>query len=159
MRTFAYATAAWLVVFVAWHVPLLFGWRPFPETDGDGMDGVVFHLYDGGLILVAALGAVIVLATVRPWGRRVPRVLLLGPLVLGSVLLVVRGVPGFAEFVAQVTGLAPAGFLGLLDETVAAPVGVELWASYAINLFFFLGAVLLVPTTVMFWASQPRRVG
>jgi hypothetical protein len=154
MKTWpAYASAAWLVAFVGWHVPFLFGWNPF---HGEGMDTAAFHAYNATLICMAAVGAVVVTATVRPWGRRVPRWLLLTPLVVGCVLLVLRGVPGFVEFVAQVTGLAPAGLLGLLDEDVAAPTGAELWAGYAINLYFFLGAVLLVPATYAFWRAPDR---
>jgi hypothetical protein len=153
MRTWpAYASAAWLVAFVGWHAPFLFGWNPF---HGEGMDTAAFHAYNATLICMAAIGAVVVLATVRPWGRRVPRWLLLTPLVVGCVLLVLRGVPGFVEFVAQVTGLAPAGLMGLFDEDVAAPTGAELWAGYAINLYFFLGALLLVPATYGFWRA-PR---
>jgi hypothetical protein len=154
MKTWpAYASAAWLVAFVGWHTPFLFGWNPF---HGEGMDTAAFHAYNATLICMAAVGAVVVLATVRPWGRRVPRWLLLTPLVIGCVLLVLRGVPGFVEFVAQVTGLAPAGLMGLFDEDVAAPTGAELWVGYAINLYFFLGAVLLVPATYGFWRAPGR---
>jgi hypothetical protein len=77
---------------------------------------------------------------------------------VGCVLLVLRGVPGFVEFLAQVSGLAPAGFLGLFDKSIEAPTGVELWAGYFVNLFFFVGALLLVPTTVRYWKLQPSRV-
>jgi hypothetical protein len=145
----AYASAAWLVAFVGWHAPMLFGWNPFDTTASTNL--AVFLLYDAALIWIAAVGAVVVLATVRPWGRRVPRWLLLVPLVFGSVLLTVRGVPGFVEFLAQVTGLAPAGLVGLLDPSVKAPTGLELYAGYAINLYFFVGAILLVPATIRFW--------
>jgi hypothetical protein len=150
----AYASAAWLVAFVGWHVPLSLGWNPLPDN-GDGMSGAVFHTYNVTLICMATIGAVAVLATVRPWGRRIPRWLLLTPLVVGSVLLVLRGVPGFVEFLGQVTGVAPAGLMGLADPDLVAPTGRTLWAGYAINLYFFLGAVLLVPATYRFW----RRPG
>ncbi|BCY08946.1 hypothetical protein [Actinoplanes sp. L3-i22] len=145
----AYASVAWLVAFVGWHAPLLFGWEPFPATDE--VNRAVFVAYDSALIAIAAIGAVVVLATVRPWGRRFPFLLLFAPLAFGSFLLLLRGVPGFVEFLAQVTGLAPAGLAGLLDKSVAAPTGARLWASYAINVYFFLGAVLLTPATVHFW--------
>jgi len=148
----AYASAAWLVAFVGWHAPLSLGWNPFPDpATGEGMSGTVFQAYNLTLICMASIGTVVVLATVRPWGRRFPRWLLLTPLVIGSVLLVLRGVPGFVEFLAQVTGVAPAGLMGQLDPDVEAPTGTQLYAGYAINLFFFLGAVLLVPATYRFW--------
>lgn len=150
----AYASAAWLIAFVGWHAPLLFGWEPFPATEE--VNPVVFATYDSVLIVMAALGTIAVLGTVRPWGARFPRRLLLLPLVVGSVLLTLRGVPGFLEFLAQVTGLAPAGLAGLLDDSVVAPTGARMWAGYGINLFFFLGAVFLVPATLRFYRS--RRV-
>ena len=150
----AYATAAWLVAFVGWHAPLLFGWEPFPATDD--VNHAVFLVYDSALIAIAAVGAVVVLATVRPWGRRFPRRLLLTPLIFGSVLLTLRGVPGFLEFLAQVTGLAPAGLAGLLDKSAEAPTGVQLWAGYAINLYFFVGAVFLIPATLRFRRTSRR---
>jgi hypothetical protein len=168
MRNFAYATAAWLVAFVGWHAPMLFGWNPLPEdagAAGPDPNPVVFHTYNATLICMAAIGTVVVLATVRPWGRRFPRWLLLTPLVLGSVLLTLRGVPGFVEFVLQITGVAPAGILGLFDPAVELPSDRVRWAGYAINLFFFLGAVLLVPATWHFrrasrrlWAVSRRPV-
>jgi hypothetical protein len=120
------------------------------------MSRAVFHAYNATLICMAAIGAVVVLATVRPWGRRVPRWLLLTPLVVGCVLLVLRGVPGFVEFVAQVTGIAPAGLMGLVDPDLEPPTGAELRAGYAINLYFFLGALLLVPATYRFWREPGR---
>lgn len=150
----AYASFGWLVVFVGWHAPMLFGWDPFDMGQPDS-NIVVFLLYDAALLWMAALGSVVVLATVRPWGRRVPRWLLLFPLTFGSVLLTVRGGPGFVEFVAQVTGLAPAGLLGLVDKSVETPTGLELYVGYAINLYFFVGAVFLVPATVRFWRNSP----
>jgi hypothetical protein len=143
----AYASAAWLVAFVGWHAPMLFGWSPFGDETGS-TNRAVFLAYDSALIGIAAAGAVVVLATVRPWGRRIPRRLLLIPLAFGSVLLTLRGVPGLVEFLAQVTGLAPAGFVGLFDKTVEAPTGAELYTGYAINLYFFVGAVFLVPATL-----------
>ncbi len=153
MNRIPYAMAGWLIAFLLWHVPFVFGWNPF-----DGEMNSVFHIYNLALILTAVAGTVVVLATVRPWGRKVPRWAVLIPLMVGCVLLVLRGVPGFVEFLAQVSGLAPAGFLGLFDESVEAPTGVELWAGYFVNLFFFVGALLLVPTTVRYWKLQPSRV-
>lgn len=150
----AYAAAAWLVTFIGWHAPMLFGWNPLPENDPPA-NMAVFHAYNATLICMAALGTVVVLATVRPWGRRLPRWLLMFPLVVGCVLLTLRGVPGFLEFLGQVTGLAPAGLAGLLDRSVEPPTGRVRWAGYAINLFFFVGAVVLVPATIRFRRRRP----
>jgi hypothetical protein len=140
-----YAAAVWLVVFVLWHLPVALGWTAVATgtaADAAPVSRIVFHAYNGTLMAMASAGVAVVLATVRPWGRRIPRRLLTTPLLIGSTLLVVRGVPGFAEFILQVTGVAPAGLMGGQPTT-----GSVRWAEYAINLYFFLGALLLVPTT------------
>ncbi|MFE9957284.1 hypothetical protein [Micromonospora sp. NPDC005299] len=98
------------------------------------------------LILMSAVGAVAVVATIRPWGRRVPRWVLLTPLWFGSALLVVRGVPGMVENLLMATGIRRGGFMGAEHISVA-----EFWAGMGINTYFFLGAVLLVPTTVSYF--------
>lgn len=153
MNRIPYLMAGWLIAFLAWHVPFFFGWNPF-----DGEIDSVFHVYNLTLVGIAVAGTVIVLATVRPWGRRIPRWAVLIPLMVGSVLLVLRGVPGFVEFLAQVSGLAPAGLLGLFDKSLPPATGAELWAGYFVNLFFFVGALLIVPTTVRYRTLQPGRV-
>jgi len=149
----AYAAATWLVVFIGWHVPMLFGWNPLPENDPPA-NLAVFHAYNATLICIAAIGTAVVLATVRPWGRRIPRRLLLAPLVIGCALLVLRGVPGFVEFLLQVTGVSPTGLMALFEDDPEPPARRVLWAGYAINLFFFVGAVLLVPATLRFRRSR-----
>jgi hypothetical protein len=149
----AYAAAAWLVVFVMWHVPMTLGWDVLPASDTaepGPVSRVVFHAYNLTLIGMAAVGTLVVLATVRPWGRRFPRWVVLTPLWIGCGLLVLRGVPGFVELVLQVTGVAPAGLMGLVDHDLRPATGPARWAEYAINLYFFLGALLLLPATLRY---------
>ena len=102
---------------------------------------------------MSAIGAAVVLATIRPWGRRIPRWVLLTPLWFGSALLVVRGVPGMAENLLMVTGIRRGGFMGTGD--ISTP---ELWAGVGINSYFFVGAVLLVPTTVSYACRSRQAV-
>ncbi|GAB3338937.1 hypothetical protein RMN56_19835 [Micromonospora halotolerans] len=132
-----------MLLFVVSHVVVVF--LPGDDPTGDGPWSfrayVIFNIV---LILMSAVGAAVVVATVRPWGRRVPRWMLLTPLWFGSALLVVRGVPGMVENLLMATGNR-GGFVGRDDISTA-----EFWAGIGINTYFFVGAVLLVVTTVSY---------
>ncbi|MEU8127864.1 hypothetical protein AB0B68_11655 [Micromonospora sp. NPDC049049] len=152
-RRWAYGALAWLIVFVVSHVILVF----FPGRDptGDGPWGMrAYVIFNVVLISISALGAAVVLATVRPPARQLPRWLLLTPLVFGSVLLVIRGVPGMAENFVMVSGVRRGGFMGVADVSTG-----EIWAGIAINTYFFAGAALLVGTTVSYGrrSAMPSR--
>ncbi|MGC5287661.1 hypothetical protein [Micromonospora sp. DT231] len=145
----AYGALAWLIFFVVSHVFLVF----FPGDDptGDGPWSMrAYVIFNVVLISVSAVGAVVVHATVRPWARRLPRWLLLPPLLCGSVLLVIRGVPGMAENLLMVTGVRRGGFVGADDISTT-----EFWTGLGINTYFFLGAVLLVGATVSYGRRTP----
>ncbi|MDG4791544.1 hypothetical protein O7626_37580 [Micromonospora sp. WMMD1102] len=140
----AYGALAWLIFFVLSHVVLVL----FPGDDptGDGPWGMTAYVvYNVVLIVMSAVGAAVVVATARPPARLLPRWVLLTPLWIGSVLLVVRGVPGMAENLLMVTGIRRGGFVGTQDISVG-----EFWAGIGINTYFFTGAVLLVATTVSY---------
>ncbi|THA70899.1 DUF3995 domain-containing protein [Streptomyces sp. A0642] len=143
----AYAAVAWLVVSFVWHVQM-----GVMYEDSTGPDSVapvwLFLAYDALIVLLSAVGVVCVLATVGPWGRRVPSRLVRVPLWIGCAVLTVRGVPGLVENVTTVTGLTPHGLLGLDKEAVDTR-SWDFWKGMVINGYFFLGAVLLVPVTVL----------
>ncbi|MFE9193008.1 hypothetical protein ACFYL6_25740 [Micromonospora sp. NPDC007208] len=119
---------------------------PGDDPTGDGPWGMrAYVVFNVVLISMSAIGAAVVLATVGPGARRLPRWLLLTPLLSGSMLLVIRGVPGMVENLLMVTGLRRGGFMGVSDISTG-----EFWAGVAINTYFFAGAVLLVGTTVSY---------
>ncbi|MGC4813234.1 hypothetical protein ACLQ29_22130 [Micromonospora sp. DT228] len=145
----AYGALAWLIFFVVSHVFLVF----FPGDDptGDGPWSMrAYVIFNVVLISVSAVGAVVVHATVRPWARRLPRWLLLPPLLCGSILLVIRGVPGMVENLLMVSGVRRGGFVGADDISTT-----EFWTGLGINTYFFLGAVLLVGATVSYGRRTP----
>ncbi|WP_433554015.1 hypothetical protein ACQP08_13200 [Micromonospora zamorensis] len=151
-RRWAYGAFAWLIFFVVSHVLLVF----FPGDDptGDGPWGMrAYVIFNVVLISMSAIGAAVVLATVRPPARHLPRWLLLVPLWCGSVLLVIRGVLGMAENLLMVTGVRRGGFMGAGDISTG-----EFWAGIGINTYFFTGAVLLVGTTVSYGRRSARSV-
>ncbi|WP_121153553.1 DUF3995 domain-containing protein [Micromonospora pisi] len=140
----AHGAFAWLIFFVVSHVILVF----FPGDDptGDGPWGMrAYVIFNIVLISMSAVGAVVVLATVRPWAQHLPRWILLTPLFCGSLLLVIRGVPGMAENLLMVAGIRRGGFVGAADIST-----VEFWTGIGINTYFFTGAVLLVGATVSY---------
>ncbi|MCG5468987.1 hypothetical protein LADH09A_002888 [Micromonospora sp. LAH09] len=150
-RRWAHGALAWLIFFVVSHVILVL----FPGDDPTGggpWDMRAYVIFNVVLISMSAIGAVVVLATVRPTSRHLPRWLLLAPLVCGSVLLVIRGVPGMAENLLMVTGVRRGGVMGAADISAG-----EFWIGIAINTYFFTGAVLLVGTTVSYSRRSARR--
>ncbi|MCX5115575.1 hypothetical protein OG992_00180 [Micromonospora sp. NBC_00362] len=119
---------------------------PGPDPTGDGPWGMrAYVIFNVVLISMSAIGAAVVLATVRPPARRLPQWLLLTPLVFGSTLLVIRGVPGMVENLLMVTGVRRGGFVGAADISTG-----EFWTGIGVNTYFFAGAVLLVGTTVSY---------
>jgi Protein of unknown function (DUF3995) len=70
-----------------------------------------FLALNWGIGLLCVAGGVVALATVRPWGRRVPARLLRGLAWLGFVLLAARALDIYVELGRSLTGLTtvPAG--------------------------------------------------
>ncbi|MEU9486770.1 hypothetical protein AB0D83_24395 [Streptomyces decoyicus] len=143
----AYAAFGWLTASFVWHLWMGIDYR----SAMGGQDSVPvwgFLAYDGLITAMSAVGAVLALATVRAWGRRLPPWTVALPLRFGAVLLVVRGVPGLVEDLTMVTGLTPYGLLGLAERPADLSSG-EFWTDMAINAYFFVGAVVLLPLTVL----------
>ncbi|KAB1946340.1 DUF3995 domain-containing protein [Micromonospora sp. ALFpr18c] len=151
----AYGALAWLILFTASHVVLVLVAGDDPTGDGP-WGRRAYLIFNVVLIVMSTVGAAVVAATVRPWARQLPRWLILIPLWFGSILLVLRGVPGMVENVLMVTGNRRGGFVGAQDISTG-----EFWAGIGINTYFFLGAVLLVAATVSHTrrSSKSRRDG
>jgi hypothetical protein len=95
------------------------GFPGFPSSDDGTYDNIA--LRQTGLAAVAGAGALIALATVRPWGRHIPRLILLTATWIGFVMLIA----GALSFLLAISiGPGPAGWLSL-------PVGIFLiaWAA------------------------------
>ncbi|MEU9101295.1 hypothetical protein [Streptomyces sp. NPDC048361] len=156
----AYSAAAWLGVSFVWHVQMGVMGAYDPDSVSTGPNGGgplwLFLAYDGLITLMSGAGAVCVLATVRPWGARAPGCLVRVPLVIGCVLLTVRGVPGLVENITEAVGLTPHGLLGTSEKRIERG-SWDFWKDMLINGFFFIGAVLLVPATRRHLRRTPRR--
>lgn len=74
------------------------------------------HLWTPGLgdtAVLALVGAGLALALVRPWGRRLPRWLLLAPAALGTLMLIPVGILGTYGTLRNFSELSSGGAIGL----------------------------------------------
>ncbi|GGR47170.1 DUF3995 domain-containing protein [Streptomyces netropsis] len=149
----AYAAAVWLALSFVWHLQMGIMYRDAMGADSTGPVWI-FLAYDGLITAMSLAGVVCVLAAVKPWGRRLPPWSVRWPLWFGCALLTLRGVPGLVENITVATGLTPYGLLGMEEEPLDTGLW-EFWKDMVINSFFFLGAVTLVPATVL----SARRAG
>jgi hypothetical protein len=124
-------------------------------TAGGPWSRTAYVGYNLVLIAMSIAGTALVMATVRPWGRGLPRWLVLLPLGFGSTLLIARGIPGIVEAVLMVTGVAPNGLLAAVNGTGETTSGTTDWTGAAINTYFFVGAIFLLSTTASY-ARQSR---
>ena len=92
----------------------------------------------------AFAGPVVPLALVRPWGRRLPRRLLVVLMWVGAIVLVARGGLGLLDGLMRVLGVA-GGLTGLSYEQTlgsAHPSAYTLWSSAMIDVVFLTGGAL-----------------
>ncbi|WP_345362940.1 DUF3995 domain-containing protein [Actinoallomurus liliacearum] len=144
-RRTAYMAFAWVMVFLAWHVVWYITGLEFPSaSDQHGAGQVVVQVFSLIVVLMVIVGALLPLALAQPWGRRVPRWMLLSAAWTGAVLLAARGVSGVGDDLVRVTGILPKGFTGL---TTAQTLGTShpsfwyLFANGATDVLFTVGGL------------------
>lgn len=140
--------STWAWAFLALHVYWAFGGRfgfgdqtdPIPATTST-VTGWVWTL---GVLVMFAAGPVVPLALVRPWGRRLPRRLLLVLMWIGAAVLLIRGGLGLLDGLLRVLGVAGGLTRLSYEETLgsAHPTAYTLWSSTAIDVVFVVGGVL-----------------
>lgn len=120
------------MVFVAWHVIWYITGLDFPSaSDQHGAGQVVVQVFTVIVDLLVIAGVLLPLALAQPWGRRVPRWMLLSAAWTGSVLLSARGVSGVGDDLVRVTGILPKGFTGLTTAQVIGTSHPSFWALFA----------------------------
>lgn len=106
-RWAGYGACAWAVLFAAPHVWWLFGVSAGFPGGGAALDDALgsswFVAYDLLVVLLSAVGAIVALATVRPWERLGPPRVRLGLAWGAAGALLARGIAGLV-----VDGLADA---------------------------------------------------
>ena len=151
--------SAWAWAFLALHIYWAFGGRigfgdqtdPIPRTTSS----VAGWVWTIGVLVMFVAGPVVPLALVRPWGRRVPRGLLLALMGIGAVVLLLRGGLGLLNGLLQAVGVE-GGLTGLsYEETLgsAHPSAYTLWSATAIDVIFLLGGVLFARAAALGWRA------
>lgn len=144
-----YASLAWVVVFIAFHVYWAYGGRfglgdapalipPFPQN----VAGWLFFL----VVIAMFLGGILVpLAMVHAWGYKLPRWVVLSTCWIGSITLMVRACASFVDDFTRTTGLLQNGITGMTyaQTTGASQITANtLWSGRAIDAYFLLGGIL-----------------
>ena len=147
-RITTYAGVAALLPYVAMKLAWGFG-GTFAGLSGaemlaisrrNGASDLSMAVQESGLdatVLLAVAGAALLVALIRPWGRRVPRVLLLGPALVGAATLAPYGVVGLGYVAAGALGLAdfPRGdFPTAADALLVAAIGLVAFAGLGMAL-------------------------
>lgn len=144
-RRAAYTAFAWVMVFLAWHVVWYITDLGFPSASAQhGARQVVIEVFSLIVVLMLIVGALLPLALAQPWGRRVPRWMLLSAAWTGAVLLAARGASGVGDDLVRVTGILPNGFTGLTTAQVMGTSHPSFWyvfASGATDVLFTVGGL------------------
>ncbi|MFB9832484.1 DUF3995 domain-containing protein [Actinoallomurus acaciae] len=158
-RRAAYTAFAWVMVFLAWHVVWYVTGLQFPSaSDRHGAGRVLVQVFSLIIVVMVVVGALLPLALAQPWGRRVPRWMLLSAAWTGAVLLAARGVSGVGDDLVRVTGILPKGFTGL---TTAQTLGTShpsfwhLFASGATDVLFTAGGLAFALAAITYRRVTP----
>lgn len=160
LRTVAYGTFAWVVVFDAFHVYWALGGR---FGFGDQIDPLPSNPTAWAQVLGAVvlalfiLGTTLPLAIARRWDRWIPRWTVLTMAWAAAALLIARAVTAFVDdamrtFLGSTTGLSGLTYQQLLGT--AHPSQYTLWSARTIDLYFFLGGLLYA---AMAWLARARH--
>ncbi|MCO5974205.1 DUF3995 domain-containing protein [Actinoallomurus soli] len=162
-RRTAYSAFAWVMAFLVWHVVWYATGLGFPSaSDQHGVERVVIQVFSLVVVLMVIVGALLPLALAQPWGRRVPRWVLLSAAWTGAVLLAARGVSGVGDDLVRVTGILPRGFTGL---TTAQTLGTSqpsfwcLFASGATDVLFAVGGLVFALAAIAYRRVTPASPG
>ena len=127
----AYAAGAWALVFAVVHLYwALGGTVGLPNGMSVDMNPALFVI-DVLAVPLSVVGALLALSLVRPWGRLLPRRLLLAGAWAVCALLIVHSAPTLVESGLVVTGLRD-----------AEPSALERWSLFVYEPWFFVGGVL-----------------
>lgn len=159
-RRAAYAAFGWVLAFVAWHVVWYVTGLPFTHHHHwSGAALVLFRASEAITDVIWAVGIVLPLALARPWGRRVPRWMLLWAAWTGCALLGARGIAGVADDVARAIGFSR----GLTGMTMAQEMGTAhpsawMWiAGTATDVLFAAGGLMFGLAALRYQRAFPRR--
>ena len=160
-RRAAYAAFGWVLIFIAWHVVWAVTGLPFSHHHYHGAALVVFWGATAIMDVMWVVGIPLPLALARPWGRRVPRWMLLWTAWTGCALLGARGIAGVADDVARAIGFSR----GLTGMTMAQEMGIAhpsawMWiAGTATDVLFVAGGLVFGLAALTYQRAFPKSEG
>lgn len=159
-RRAAYAAFGWVLTFLAWHVVWAVTGLPFPSSSHFHGAALVLFWASGAITWVIwAVGIVLPVALARPWGRRVPRWMLLWAAWTGCALLGARGIAGIADDVVRAIGLSR-GLTGMTTAQVMGTAHPSAWQSFAeaaTDVLFVAGGLVFGLAALTYQRAFPRR--
>lgn len=148
----AYAACAWCAAYVLPHLYLALGGTAILPTFNPAVAGVPqLRQINWIASLVLAAAAVLPLAFVQPWGRRIPRWMLLSAAWLGCVVPAAHGLYGIVDRANIIAGLTP------LDAR-AFTLPQDSWVLWDLLVYepWFLIAGILFGLSGWYFPSTPR---
>ena len=143
----AYAACAWALAFAVVHLYWALGGAVgLPPGISVGMNRALFVI-DIVAVPLCVAGALSALSLVRPWGRLLPRRLLLASAWAVCALLILHSAPTLVEGGLVVTGLR-SGDLSLLER----------WSLFVYEPWFFTGGALY-GAAALGYGRRSRRPG
>ena len=158
-RRAAYAAFGWVLIFIAWHVVWAVTGLPFTHHHYHGAALVLFWGATAITGVIWAVGIPLPLALARPWGRRVPRWMLLWATWTGCALLGARGIAGVADDVARAIGFSR-GLIGMTTAQVTGTAHPTAWMSFAgtaTDVLFVAGGLMFGLAALTYQRAFPRR--
>jgi hypothetical protein len=158
-RRAAYAAFGWVLTLLAWHLVWAATGLPFPHDHWSGAARVLYIIVSGITDVIWAVGIVLPLALARPWGRRVPRWMMLWAAWIGCALLGARGIAGIADDVARAIGFSR-GLTGMTTAQVMGTAHPSAWQSFAetaTDVLFVAGSLLFGLAALTYQRAFPRR--
>lgn len=161
-RRAAYAAFGWVLAFLAWHVVWAVTGLGFPRpADHHGTARVLMWGFQAVLVVMVVVGTALPLALARPWGRRVPRWMLLSAAWTGCALLAVRGLAGAGDDAVRAAGNSR-GLTGMTTAQVLGTAQPSTWLSFAstaTDVLFLAGGLAFGLAARRYQRAVPRRRG
>ena len=158
-RRAAYAAFGWVLAFLAWHVIWAVTGLPFPHDHWSGAARILWWGFDAIMAVIWAVGIALPPALARPWGRRVPRWMLLWAAWTGCALLGARGIAGVVDDVARAIGFSR-GLTGMTTAQVMGTGHPSAWLSFAstaTDVLFVAGGLMFGLAALTYQRAYPRR--
>lgn len=159
-RRAGYAALAWVVIFIAWHVVWYLTGLTFPTSSHfHGSARVVYTVASIVTDLMWVIGCILPLALVRPWGRRIPRWMLLSAAWTATAVLAARGLSGLLDDLLRAFG-SSRGLTGLTAAQTAGTTHITFWVQFSgvtTDVLFAAGAVAFGAAALAHRRTAPSR--